>query len=361
MNLSLYQETINISLSNTLIISLFLTISSLIIGRFKTTKSTKNINTIDIITNSILSFIMIFLFGFVCLSFLLYAATNLWQNIDFSTLHSIDFSTLNFQEQIVTRIKTLFSLFTTESVKNNIALYIITIIFSTSSIYFLITGFSQDKNPMSAICLFSFYFSVIGFLWYFTVFDPLELKREYIINISSQAFSEYILNNKISIYTKSIDESKSICNSLLKATNFLFVSIYDDWLIINSYRQITNGGITKWHSFKMKAVNSVLTFTIGSILLISSFEVASGINYYNGLQYGSFSPYIFPQYLSNYYKFALVAGAILSFIGIGFIIFMFLFKPIEVFFNYLKNIWIWLSNLIQLGNKQIDNEESNNH
>ncbi len=336
--LDYYHNFTNLDLFNVLFLTLGITGLSLFFSGWNYFQNRKNIDFKENLKNIFNVIPLQILLTFICLSFILYSSAKIYLNLDinlnFTELNSIQETSSDFWNlisNIVTYLVTSFILpFTEEPLKDYAGLCFVTITFGLASLWYLLTTLSKDEKRRTSIIKFCCYFGVIGFLWFYQDFDPLQEKLDYIIRVH-QVFVEEIRNERIDFYANKIQQTQSICNFLLIIINFLFISVFDDWLIINGYRILTKGVTSRFHRLKIRIIDYIMALSAFMILLISGNEVAFDSPYLSNLANDSF-----PSFLINYGELASSIGMIfvpsIAFVGIFYILLYFLFIILSPFF-----------------------------
>ncbi len=304
MIFNFYHNLTNLDLVNVLYLTLGITGISLLFSSWKYFKNRKNIDLKENV-KSIFSVIPLqILLTFFCLSFILYSSAKIYLDIDFTELQSIQKESTNFGEFVINEGKSLILNFTEEPLKDYAGWCFVTIAFGLASLWYLLTNLSKDEKRKTSIIKFSFYFFIIGFLWFYQNVDPLQEKLDYVIK-AHQSFVKEVRDEKIAIYRHNIEQAQSICNILLTIINFLFISVFDDWLIINGYRILTNGVTSKFHTIKIRIVDSLIWLSVSFILSLSGFTVITNLKYLSSLLNESM-----PNFLLYYGVSATVIGTL---------------------------------------------------
>lgn len=365
MILDSYHNFTNLDLLNVLFLTLGITGLSLLFSGWNYFQNKKNIDLKENVKSifSVLPFQIPL--TFICLSFILYSSAKIYLNLDidldFTGLKSIPETSSDFSDlisNIVTYLVTSFILpFTEKPLKDYAGLCFVTITFGLASLWYLLTNVSKDDRRKESIIKFCCYFGVIGFLWFYKNFDknvdPLQNTLEYTTK-AYELFVEKVRAQEIPLYLHEIYQGQSICNFLLIIINILFFSVFDDWLIINGYRILTNGVTTRYHTIKIIIFDYMMALSIFIILFVSGIKV-SHANYY---LYGLINePFL--SSLNQYGFWSILIGCIGSlYLIIILIIRLFLvIVSIPIFIlNLLRKIWDSIKSMFKNNSSEVTTE-----
>ena len=149
--------------------------------------------------------------------------------------------------------------------------------------YWIVRNNFNNKPGLLPVTLsYYFYFYCLGFFWLTQNFPIYDLKLDF-IKEACQVYADNIREIKIQAHSKHVIDAKTNLASVMSIAQYLFIFIFDDWLIIDGYREKIDGRIPWVNKLKLTLVNSAIFLVIFTAIVDSSNTINFGLAYFKDL------------------------------------------------------------------------------